>query len=111
MAKQLNFNTLKKEYFTVTLTDKTVLMIGTPTKSVMNALILLQASVEALDDDHTNQEIVEDLYEACAKVMSRNKAGIEITAEYLAKMFDIQDIMIFFNGYMEFLNEVTGSKN
>ena len=114
MSKALNFNTVKKQYLTVTLADdkKTTLMIGTPTKSVMNDLVLLQASVEAINDD-TNPEVIDDLYRACAKVMSRNKAGLEITKEALEEIFDIEDITIFFNAYMEFLDEVmsANSKN
>ena len=111
MAKPLNFNTVKKQYWNVTLKDGTVLLIGTPTKALMDDLSLLQDSIDTTGDEKSNIEATDDLYNACARVMSRNKAGKKITKEYLAELFDFEDITIFFEGYMAFMDEVTGSKN
>lgn len=113
MSKPLNFNNVKKRYLTVTLADenKTTLLIGTPTKAIMDDLVLLQSSLEALTEDDTNTEATDDLYSACAKVMNRNKGGIKITKEYIEEIFDFEDIVIFFNAYMDFITEVTGGKN
>lgn len=113
MAKMLNFNNVKKRYLTVTLPDdkNTVLLVGTPTKAIMDDLVLLQSSIETISDDETNVEATNDLYEACAKIMSRNKAGVTITAEYLAAVLDFEDITIFLNAYMDFIGEVVDSKN
>lgn len=111
MAKPLNFNTVKKQYWNVTLKDGTVLLIGTPTKALMDDLSLLQNSIDTTGDEKNNIEATDDLYNACARVMSRNKAGKKITKEYLAELFDFEDITIFFEGYMAFMDEVTGSKN
>lgn len=113
MAKPLNFNNIKKRYLTVTLADekKTTLMIGTPTKAVMNELILLQSNFESLEDGDANEETIDDLYITCAKVMSRNKGGIVVTKEYLEEVFDIEDIMIFFSAYMDFVGEIAEEKN
>lgn len=111
MAKPLNFNTVKKQYWNVTLKDGTVLLIGTPTKALMDDLSLLQDSIDTTGEEKNNIEATDDLYNACARVMSRNKAGKKITKEYLAEIFDFEDITIFFEGYMAFMDEVTGSKN
>lgn len=113
MAKALNFNNMKKRYLTITLADenKTILMIGTPTKSIMDELIILQTSIETLQEDGNNIEATNDLYRACAKVMSRNKGGIEISVEYLEDTFDLEDIMIFFSAYMDFVGEIANEKN
>ena len=113
MAKPLNFNNVKKKYLTVTLADEnnTTLMIGTPTKAVMDDLILLKSSFEAIEEDGTDSAATDDLFEACAKVMSRNKAGVKISKEDLEKIFDFEDVMIFFTAYMEFISEVTSGKN
>jgi hypothetical protein len=75
----------------------------------MDDLTLLQESMDSESD--TNNEVTDDLYNACARVMSRNKAGIKITKDFLAEIFDFEDITIFFNAYMEFIDEVIGSKN
>lgn len=113
MAKPLNFNNVKKHFLTVALADEknTVLMIGTPTKAIMDDLTLLQNSVNSVRDNESNSEAIDDLYSACARVMSRNKAGVKITKEYLMNILDFEDITIFFSAYMDFINEVIASKN
>ena len=113
MPKPLNFNNVKKNYLPVTLNDEknTTLFVGTPTKAIMNDLVVLQSGLETISDDDTNVEAIDDLYSACARVMSRNKAGVKITPEYLSEVFDFEDIIIFFKAYMNFISEVTASKN
>lgn len=110
MTKPLNFNMVKKKYLTVTLTDekKTTLMIGTPTKAIMDNIMLLQESFEEIEADNAE---LDSLYEVCSKIMSRNKGGIAVTKEFLETIFDFEDIMIFFNAYMDFIDEVMGEKN
>lgn len=113
MSKTLNFNKLKKQYLTVELADeeKTVLLIGMPAKAIMDDLFTLKENLDAISDGENDTEVTDDLYLACAKVMSRNKGGIKITKEKLSDLFDFEDIMIFFNAYMEFIEEITSSKN
>lgn len=111
--KSLNFNNIKKTYLTITLADEneTTLLIGTPTKSIMTELIGLKTALEEFESDNTNTDALDDLYYACAKVMSRNKGGIKITKEYLEDLFDFEDILTFFNAYMEFVTELGNAKN
>lgn len=111
MANVLDFTKRKKEYLTVKLDDpkKTVLMIGTPTKSILEDFMYLNAKVE--EEGGASGELVDDLYEICAKIMSFNKGGLKITSDYLSEFFDIEDIMVFFNAYMDYMNTLTNSKN
>ena len=111
--KSLNFNNVKKTYLTVTLADEnnTTIMIGTPTKAIMDDLVLLQSGLETISEDDANVDATDELYSACAKVMSRNKGGIKSSKEFLEEIFDFEDIMIFFNAYMDFITEVTSGKN
>lgn len=113
MAKALNFNKVKKTYLTVTLADEdnTTLMIGTPTKAIMDDLVALQDSLENVSEEEANIEATDELYGACAKLMSCNKGGVKISKDFLEEIFDFEDIMIFFNAYMDFVGEVTGGKN
>lgn len=113
MAKTLNFNNVRKRYLTITLADEknTTLLIGTPTKALMDDLTSLQNSLEVITDGDNNVEAFDDLYHACARIMSRNKGGIKITKEYLEEIFDVEDIMIFFNAYIDFVSELASSKN
>ena len=76
MANTLDFNKIKKKYLTVTLSDEkqTVIMIGTPTKAIMDELMSLQTTISGMTGDAT-EEAMDELYEVCAKLMSRNKTG------------------------------------
>lgn len=111
MAKTLDFTTRKKEYMTVKLNDekKTVLLIGTPTKVILDEFISMHETLS--EDGGADKEGVNDLYRVCAKVMSFNKGGIKITPDYLGSFFDLEDLMVFFNAYSEFMESITKAKN
>lgn len=111
MAKTLDFNTRKKEYLTVKLNDekKTVLMIGTPTKTIMREFIAINEKVS--EDGDTDPELIEDLYDVCAKVMSFNKMGVKISSDYLGDFFDVENILVFFEVYGDFMSSMTNTKN
>ena len=110
MSKSLNFNNIKKRYLTVTLPDEdqSVLMIGTPTKAVFDELLNMK---DALEGESVTDDAINDLYEICAKIMSRNKTGRVITMETVQDLFDFEDIIIFVRAYTEFISEVSNSKN
>lgn len=112
MAKTLNFNTIKKQYLTVTFNDekKTTVMIGTPTKSIMNELIALNESLD-VDGDSISNETIDELFYVCARVISRNKGGVTITKDFLEDTFDIEDLFTFFNAYMDFVTVLGNEKN
>lgn len=113
MAKPLNFNKVKKSYLPVTFADdkETTILVGTPTKGVMDDLTVLQANFEEIGEDGANENATGEIFEACAKIMSRNKAGVKITREYLESVFDFEDVVIFFRAYMDFISEVVHEKN
>lgn len=113
MAKPLDFTKLKKRYLNVTLADEkqTTLMIGTPTKAVMDDLLAMKAALDDVEGDDVDAEVMNDLYDVCAKIMSRNKGGVSITSDHLAECLDFEDIMIFFTAYMDFVGEIKNEKN
>lgn len=110
MAKALNFNNIKKRYFTVTLADEneTTLMISTPSKSIMDEFISMK---DSLGSENMGEDAIDELYELCTKIMNRNKGGIKIAKKDLEDMFDFEDIVLFIRSYTEFINELTNSKN
>ena len=111
MAKSFDFNKVKPKTMSVTLSDekKTTLLVMTPDKRLKDELSSLYENIEDTDDE---DEINEALYELTAKVMSRNKQGIEITPEKLTKLYpDISYIMAFLDAYIEFIDEAVNSKN
>jgi hypothetical protein len=113
MTKTLDFNKVKKQYLTINFADEdnTVIMISTPTKSVLEELLLLQTNLEAIENNQSDTQAIDDLYYTCAKVMSRNKCNVKITKEFLEDIFDLEDVLIFFNAYMQFINDITNVKN
>lgn len=113
MSKTLDFNKVTKQYLTIKLNDEnnTTLMIGTPTKKVLEELLLLEGSLEGVQEDSAGLEEMDNLFYSCAKIMSHNKGGIKITKEMLEEIFDFEDIILFFRSYMNFISEVMGSKN
>lgn len=110
MPKALNFKKVKKSFLPVTFDDEveTTILVGTPTKAIMSELSQLQESIGDVEDDEAD---IDDLYEVCAKIMSRNKTGFTVTTEFLAERMDFEDIKIFFAAYMDFIDEVIRSKN
>ncbi len=110
MSKSLNFNNVKKQYLTITLRDEeqTTIMVGTPTKSDLTELATMY---DDLKNGENDIDQIDDLYILCAKLMSRNKGGIKITAEHLSDCMDVEDIMLFINAFMEFVNELANAKN
>lgn len=111
MSNTLDFNKIKKQYLTIKFADeeKTTIMIGTPTKHIMGELIALDSILNAEGD--ISSEDMDELYSVIAKVMSRNKTNKKIEKEYLEQVFDFEDLMIFFNAYLEFINTLASEKN
>lgn len=110
MSKSLDFRTLKKQYMTVTLADEnnTVLMIGTPTKAVLDDFLGLKDSLTA---ESMGDSAIDELYTICAKIMNHNKTGVHISVEKVHELFDFEDIIYFIRAYSEFISEVSNAKN
>ncbi len=113
MTKPLNFNNSRKKYLTVILNDEknTTLLVGTPTKAIMNELIALQKEINSMGDGEVDMESLELLYELSATLMSRNKTNTKVTKEQLENTLDLEDIFTFFTAYMEFIEDVSKGKN
>lgn len=110
MVKSLNFNLLKKRTFTVTLPDEkqTVLLIKTPTKSLLERFGDMQSDIQEAANEI---ELLGELYDLCARLMSHNTANIKIEKEALEKCLDMDDIFIFIKSYAEFISDISNSKN
>lgn len=111
MARNFDFNKIKKQVFPVTLSDenKTTIVLKTPSKALTEALQEIDEDVKALQDD--DEEIVEELYLMSAQIMSHNMTNTVITVKQLKELYDIDDIMAFLDAYKSFIDELTSSKN
>ena len=113
MAKSLNYNNVKKRYLNVTLADakNTVLMVGMPTKAAMSRLFAVQERMDEVEGTNLSEELLDDLYAVCAAALSRNKTGVVIHQAELEELFDLDDIMLFFDAYLDFVGEAASEKN
>lgn len=107
----LDFNKVKKEYFVVTLNDeqKTKLQIMTPTKRMLSEL--LETIPSFVNGEIPSAENIAFMYDMCAKLMSRNRTGTQITGDQLAEILDFEDLTMFFEAYTNFITERSQSKN
>lgn len=109
MAKILDFSKSKKPTLPIKFDDGSMIYIYTPSKGEVEEMLDASEYFDnALEGD---REAINKLYEITARLMCNNKMGREITVDELAGYFDIEDIVVFFRGYSEFISEVTKAKN
>lgn len=109
MAKTLDFNKVKKQYFTITLNDdnQTKLQVMTPLKKQVAELTELLPD----DADNPSDDDLSALFDLAARLMSRNRQNYKIEASLLEDILDYEDLCIFFDTFTDFIVEVTDSKN
>lgn len=109
--KSLNFNSVEKKHLIITLNDEknTTLLVMSPTKKIMDLLISIEDILRA--EDIKTQEQMDTLYDLCYLILSRNKGKIKIKKEDLEECFDIEDITIFLQEYMNFVSAQMSGKN
>ena len=108
---ELDFRKAKKQIMTVTLLNDEKVLIRKPTKKIMDYLIGLSGQFEKLNEEDAGQETLECIYDVCAEIMSNNRQGKTIQTEELSELLDIEDLIEFFQTYMEFINDVQTIKN
>ena len=114
MAKTLDFTKVKKQFLTVKLNDddKTVLAVNTPTKAVWDAMFDCASKLDGITDDaETMADTLDSLHEVCAVALSNNKNRKHFTVDDLKGLFDLEDLILFFTTYMDFVGEVASTKN
>ena len=97
----LNFSSQKRKHLKIILSNGEVINVTTPTR-------LLYKEVSGTDFDNTT---IDDLYELTAELLSRNLENKTFNAAELEELFDIDDLVILINGYLDFLKEIQSEKN
>lgn len=114
MAKTLDFNRLKRPTLPLVMPDeaRTKISVTLPTEGTVNAFINdAPAHMDALEAGADGA--VQSVYEMTAELMSHNLEGIKVTALDLRDKFNLklEDLVIFYGAYTDFINEVTNAKN
>lgn len=111
---KLDFNKINKTYLTITLTNGKSYYLSTPTKGLLNKILAMdnvlksKGDVDAMDID---PETIEELYNISADIMSINKTREKVSSNELGDMWDIEDLILFFNTYISYIESVANSKN
>ena len=105
----LDFTQSAKRFLAVNLIDQQLIRVRMPTKRVFDALMGLRDKLSGPILDDARQ--LDEIYGLIAIVLSNNLEHTEITHEYLAELFDIEDVQIFFQAYMSFISSVVSDPN
>ena len=122
MNFKVNFQKAKRNYMVLTFDDEReengkivefekVIHVGMPKKRVFHALIDMQEIVEkkgeaqtAAEKNEADREIIDELYELTAQVLSNNLKGEKITVDWVDDQFSIEEIKEFLTQYTKFAN-------
>ena len=129
MNFKVNFQKAKRNYMVLTFDDEReedgetipyerTIQVGMPKKRVYDALMDMQDIMDKRDEDQTaseknkaNREIINELYELTAVILSNNIKGERITTEWVADQFSTDEIKKFFTEYVKFANGEASNPN
>ena len=122
MNFKVNFQKAKRNYMVLTFDDEReengkiveferVIHVGMTKKRVFSALMDMQDIVDKRDEAQTaaekngaNREIIDELYELTAQVLSNNLKGEKITTEWVEDQLSIDEIKELLTQYASFAN-------
>ena len=114
MAKVLDFNSLQRPTFEVTMKDdaRTKLRLVCPKESLVERL---ESGLKELREilEKKDGSSIRACFQLAADLFSENDNGVEITAEMLRDRYRIalEDLVVFFSAYTDFINEIKNAKN
>ena len=113
--RNLDLNTLYQQpTMSLTLRDKnrTVLHLELSAVALVERLQAVIPELELIASNR-NLEGINMLYDLTADILNFNREGITLTADSLKTVYKIslQDMVIIFNAYLEFVDEVKSAKN
>ncbi len=95
-----------------------VINVGMPKKRIFTALMDMQEIMDRRDEAQTaaekneaNREVIDELYELVAQILSNNLKGEKITTEWVGNQFSMDEIKEFFTMYVKFVNGEAADPN
>lgn len=114
MAKVLDFNTIERPVLELVMPDNdhTHIKVSTPTESLVEELATLAPQLEKAQQSG-DAETTASIYDLAARLINCNRSFIKVTPEDLRGKFNmnLENLIIFFGAYIDFINEVTNAKN
>ncbi len=114
MKKTLDFNSIERPVIELKMRDDahTVINVTTVTERLVEKLgangdAIVKASKGG------NAEAIKSVYTLMAEVVNCNLEGITVTAEELRDKYGVmlEDAIMFFNVYLDFIDEIKKAKN
>ena len=90
---------------------KQILDVTTSSKSTRELFSFLGESLIKVSENKATEDDFERLYDVTARILSRNRQGIEISKSDIEARLDTSDIIRILKLYSEFLTETIKSKN
>lgn len=114
MAKKLDFNSIEPKVLELTMKDdaRTCIRVSTPTEALVEELQLVGPKLDAALKGK-NEASTESVYDLAARLMSCNLDDLKVTKEELRDKYrmNLENLLIFFGAYIDFINEITHEKN
>lgn len=104
----LDITKIKKETFTVK-TYNGILNLYQPKVKTVNRLTNILKNVQISGE--TTADDVKEIFEVFGVIINNNREKRKISKEDIGNKYDIMDIFIILNGFFEWINEVSNSKN
>lgn len=100
---------MKRSFYTTTLKDGKVVIVNMPKKSTFEKM----QEISELDEEEVDgKEVYKTMLSLMAEILSNNKNGERITAEYLeSEEYDIEEIVAYINDYGDFVNSIKNNPN
>ena len=100
---------MKRSFYTTTLKDGKVVIVNMPKKSTFEKM----QEISELDEEEVDgKEVYKTMLSLMAEILSNNKNGARITAEYLeSEEYDIEEIVAYINDYGDFVNSIKNNPN
>ena len=100
---------MKRSFYTTTLKDGKVVIVNMPKKSTFEKM----QEISDMDEEEVDgKEVYKTMLSLMAEILSNNKNGERITAEYLeSEEYDIEEIVAYINDYGDFVNSIKNNPN
>lgn len=110
---ELNLNTVQRPTLDLTMMDdeQTMLRVKMPTLDQFKEVQALAASLDGVEDG--DAESAKALYVVLSRLLSCNRDYIKVTPEELKGKYkmDLEDAIIVFRAYVNFITSIASAKN
>lgn len=112
---ELNLNTVQRQTLDLTMmdTDQTTLHVKIPTRDMYREMLSMATALDKVEDG--DKDSIEFLYDFVARALSCNREHIRITPDEMMPEgkyhMDLEDVLLVFGAYVDFITTVTNVKN